>query len=234
MFQSTHPRGARRRRGQSKPWTDGFNPRARAGRDVHDLMLQQSYAVSIHAPARGATPIQDGIFPSRAVSIHAPARGATAVLQNCLIMEGFQSTRPRGARLSRCSNHLIPHSFNPRARAGRDCCPCFHPCWFEFQSTRPRGARHLSFRMTIQHVSFNPRARAGRDTIFLRLPSGFTSFNPRARAGRDNRCGGWQQYSHVSIHAPARGATFSSTTKLPSSRRFNPRARAGRDPVSSQ
>jgi len=35
MFQSTRPRGARRRRGSiTRRMHDGFNPRARAGRDV--------------------------------------------------------------------------------------------------------------------------------------------------------------------------------------------------------
>ena len=35
--------------------------------------------VSIHAPARGATKFQAGMFYASVVSIHAPTRGATAL-----------------------------------------------------------------------------------------------------------------------------------------------------------
>ena len=55
--------------------------------------------VSIHAPARGATPRATNRGRHNAVSIHAPARGATAADED----------RPE------C--HM---SFNPRAREGRD------------------------------------------------------------------------------------------------------------------
>ena len=57
-------------------------------------------AVSIHAPARGATrrPCFAGIV-LRIVSIHAPARGATTISSARTIrVHVFQSTRPRGAR----------------------------------------------------------------------------------------------------------------------------------------
>ena len=56
---------------------DGFNPRAREGRDAameRDLDRQR---VSIHAPARGATFRWLALKFLPAVSIHAPARGAT-------------------------------------------------------------------------------------------------------------------------------------------------------------
>jgi len=55
-----------------------------------------------------------------------------------------------------------------------------------FQSTRPRGARHERRIKRLSRTRFNPRARAGRDKW----------------AGSDNEC------TVVSIHAPARGATF--------------------------
>jgi len=103
MFQSTRPRGARRRpgsrvhgrypgfnprarEGRDTLWpvrptsSTGFNPRAREGRDLYPLHEHVDDAVSIHAPARGATTYQ-GFYPfARGVSIHAPARGATPKL----------------------------------------------------------------------------------------------------------------------------------------------------------
>ena len=77
-----------------------------------------------------------------------------------------------------------------------------------FQSTRPRGARR------------DQGQRENRD---------YSGFNPRAREGRDVRAGDVFCRGHVSIHAPARGATlfsfFSSLGRIC----FNPRAREGRD-----
>ena len=79
-FQSTRPRGARQESEGRPEWQrQSFNPRARAGRDAID---QETYdrmvKVSIHAPARGATKPAGYFQP---------------------IASGFQSTRPRGARL---------------------------------------------------------------------------------------------------------------------------------------
>jgi len=54
----------------------GFNPRARAGRDLVSQWVMGLFLVSIHAPARGAT--------------------RPEVMQVMQAM--FQSTRPRGAR----------------------------------------------------------------------------------------------------------------------------------------
>ena len=54
-----------------------FNPRAHAGRDFLPIFFPNSRGVSIHAPTRGAT-----------CCCIAPVK----------IVNGFQSTRPRGAR----------------------------------------------------------------------------------------------------------------------------------------
>ena len=167
----------------------GFNPRAREGRDRsaaampsnpapfqstrprgarprHQRPARRRAAVSIHAPARGATPPRPTTpcgswrFNPRAregrdrgvVAFGSPTnvfqstrpRGARRMATEkmcCLSM--FQSTRPRGAR--RCSVSLRRSgsaSFNPRAREGRDAGPAKRPTSHkEFQSTRPRGAR---------------------------------------------------------------------------------------------
>ena len=97
-FQSTRPRGARPGKGLTKADLRGFNPRAHAGRDCISYADEGRVIVSIHAPTRGATDINFELSPQY----------------------GFQSTRPRGARLlSGCALH----SFSL------------------FQSTRPRGAR---------------------------------------------------------------------------------------------
>ena len=123
MFQSTRPRGARREQ-----------------RVIGNVCAR----VSIHAPSRGATTCLGGNVHLGRVSIHAPSRGATWALprdrssDSCFnpralagrdgltgarldFLNGFQSTRPRGARLSRPTrNSTLCTCFNPRALAGRD------------------------------------------------------------------------------------------------------------------
>ena len=149
------------------------------------------------------------------VSIHAPARGAT------------WSCRPGS-----------PHhaSFNPRARAGRD----FNDKQIqarldEFQSTRPRGARR-SGRATIARTvaSFQSTRPRGARPVRYSPANGRTMFQstrPRgARPMRREAVAGyafWFQSTRprgarlssllearrlhlVSIHAPARGATWRS------------------------
>ena len=102
LFQSTHPRGVRRasREQPLVPGT-GFNPRTRVGCDgicvAGDV---RQLAVSIHAPAWGATRMS--------------CRGPTP-------MTPFQSTHPRGVRRPGHSSTTSPtSSFNPRTRVGCD------------------------------------------------------------------------------------------------------------------
>ena len=213
-FQSTRPRGARH------------------GRRAHGQNLGP---VSIHAPARGATPTcrrvrpTDRCFNPRAREgrdIRARGRRSTCRRFNPRAREGrdsgatsttratcwFQSTRPRGARPAHGTGGWESGMrFNPRAREGRD---RYLSAWRQrleqFQSTRPRGARRLP---PPDHLgadmfqSTRPRG-ARRNPWRLAWRSG-SGFNPRAREGRDLICEiGWTRQLVVSIHAPARGATL--------------------------
>ena len=101
QFQSTPPHGGRRvPRDPVDRWCDRFNPRPRTGGDTLVWVPDATRRlVSIHAPARGATPSTGGPCGGRRVSIHAPARGAT------------YSKRWSGMRFP---------SFNPRPRTGGD------------------------------------------------------------------------------------------------------------------
>ena len=76
-FQSTRPRGARPVYFSLSINPSNFNPRAREGRDLRHEILAVEFAISIHAPARGATRECLALCSSLAISIHAPARGAT-------------------------------------------------------------------------------------------------------------------------------------------------------------
>src|SRR5690606_1453284 len=56
MFQSTRPRGARHMvYDYQQQAAQCFNPRARVGRDISASVIRTRSAVSIHAPAWGAT-----------------------------------------------------------------------------------------------------------------------------------------------------------------------------------
>ncbi len=121
IFQSTLPRGERL-----------------ASRPVPLPSLQ----ISIHAPARGATPSGRDTGSLSPISIHAPARGATYHPGSCCIAVKFQSTLPRGERPS------------PVAMTARS---------IVFQSTLPRGERLCSCRSATLLEDFNPRSREGSD-----------------------------------------------------------------------
>ena len=83
--------------------------------------LHRFLRISIHAPAKGATPRIVRSSPSAVISIHAPAKGATCI-----------------------SAVTIPTSndFNPRSREGSDL-RLVRKCRFtyRFQSTLPRRER---------------------------------------------------------------------------------------------
>ncbi len=98
-FQSTRPRGARRKNPAFAGVPNPFqSTRPRGARPFPSVYARPRKCVSIHAPTRGATRLNPATVRPLIVSIHAPTRGATMmILYN---------------RRDIC--------FNPRAHAGRD------------------------------------------------------------------------------------------------------------------
>ena len=78
-FQSTHPRGVR----QHLRWH-----------------YRRYGTISIHAPSWGATMKKMARMVVDGISIHAPSWGATSISPSFLLSFLFQSTHPRGVRLS--------------------------------------------------------------------------------------------------------------------------------------
>ncbi len=170
MFQSTPPRGGRRTAPTAAklPWEFQSTP-PRGGRRDFLHIAQLLAPVSIHAPARGATPdsIRDPL-PTKKFQSTPPRGGRLSDQTLSLSMVGFQSTPPRGGRLKGGCRGRPPESFQstpPRGGRRRG-----------FQSTPPRGGRHgNSFQSTPPRggrlgpeptdtlCSFNPRPRAGGD-----------------------------------------------------------------------
>ncbi len=187
--------------------------------------------VSIHAPARGATPA--GTRSPRRRPRFNPRPRAGGDERWKLPVAGadlFQSTPPRGGR-----------QLEPQATVLLN--------WF--QSTPPRGGRLRLRRIPMRGHCFNPRPRAGGDVWALGQLSGASvSIHAPAR-GATGTSGHYYCSQCVSIHAPARGATLvvrSEETAPPVSihapargatsavsagaragKGFNPRPRAGGD-----
>ena len=146
QFQSTHPRGVRRPdAGLARRAGARFNPRTRVGCDAFPVQAAHQKGrfnprtrVGCDAPARA---VGLGDLP---VSIHAPAWGATGQPRVKMSITSFQSTHPRGVRLSACRANL---DIEPR-----------------FQSTHPRGVRRASTTTAVlDGRGFNPRTRVGCD-----------------------------------------------------------------------
>ena len=212
-FQSTPPaRGAT----ELVAWGAGdasrFNPRPRTGGDsLHDRSVCV-VAVSIHAPARGATR-HDRLHDQRQlrVSIHAPARGATRDPVIAGAPDGTVSIHApaRGATRRSAGWRRSPCSFNPRPRTGGDAPSGYDPGGPSSFNPRPRtGAtrpdRHAD---RARGVSIHAPARgATRQPVCRLRPPVSVSIHAPARgatpAGARRR-----RRRRVSIHAPARGAT---------------------------
>ena len=127
------------------------------------------------------------------VSIHAPARGATQDDKRIAVIDDVSIHAPARGATSSTSRTNLPTMFQSThphgVRRGRK--------WIcsglmEFQSTHPHGVRQKIIEPIKHRYSFNPRTRTGCDVT---LPI----------VGQDRE---------VSIHAPARGATFRTALRM--------------------
>ena len=123
-FQFTLPRGERRFCIFSRAKAARFNSRSREGSDIRSARVL--------------------ISPSD-VSIHAPARGATAVDETLNADSTFQFTLPRGERRLCDERYHVATRFNSRSREGSDSSLLDEPRRpVGFQFTLPRGERRGS------------------------------------------------------------------------------------------
>ena len=148
-----------------------------------------------------------------------------------LAVKQFQSTLPRRERHGENSSRSAAGRFNPRSREGSDGC---------------------QIEASLSFYGFNPRSREGSDGIQLefsaflgefqstlprreRLFSAYVlsqipcCFNPRSREGSDVIRMHFFCFDIVSIHAPAKGATWRGSWSPWSRYGFNPRSREGSD-----
>ena len=137
-FRSTLPHGERPKRPVGPPICLRFDPRSRTGSDASSVRGVARHRVSIHAPARGATP--------------APAGDSPAWL--------FRSTLPHGERASTDRIPGVQRRFDPRSRTGSDAptsagrrrWPRFDPRSRSGSDPRfKRGCTVTEFRSTLPH-----------------------------------------------------------------------------------
>ena len=186
-----------------------FNPRSREGSDGTVRKRDGHHGISIHAPARGATIANQIPGQLSVISIHAPARGATPSDTVRLAISGFQSTLPRGERLTsgRIDETDIPISIHAPARGATEYIKELH---FDDKISihaPARGATRSYVPVLVRCTNFNPRSREGSDNRNRIRRLCQKHFNPRSREGSD-RCQGCGQKD---------------------CRYFNPRSREGSD-----
>jgi len=188
MFQSTHPHGVRLIKAATLGEQIEFQSTHPHGvRLEWELGGHKHMYVSIHAPARGATPTQQSRQPGgpfQSTHPHGVRRQFDRIGHH---RDWFQSTHPHGVRrfggweygevILFQSTH--PHGVRLRSVIRFLCC-CL------FQSTHPHGVRRIPSGCVGSIISFNPRTRTGCDKRRGRRGVDITCFNPRTRTGCDN------------------------------------------------
>ena len=168
-------------------------------------------SVSMHAPARGATTTPTSTGRTRRGFNPRACEGRDSLLAPLSVTSQiFQSTRPRGARLSPM---VLGKPF------------------VSFQSTRPRRARRGGAAPACRYGCFNPRAREGRDQAHQRLAQqcDLVSIHAPARgATLTNPIYIGQQIWFQSTR-PRGARPPSAAMSKPTCSSFNLRAREGRD-----
>ena len=152
-----------------------------------------SFPISIHAPAQGATRSSRTLQLIASISIHAPAQGATWAWPKATSWRLFQFTPPRRGRLRPASTLLNAALF---------------------QFTPPRRGRQNGRSRNSSCRDFNSRPRAGGDRKLFEYRGCRYYFNSRPRAGGDQLAEPRRHRHQISIHAPAQGATRPASTLL--------------------
>ena len=190
--------------------------------------------VSIHAPTKGATYIEEILPNDTVVSIHAPTKGATHVdiHLNCIV--GFQSTLPRRERRQGIKLGVRPVCFNPRSHEGSDDYNTVLRRVVKVSIHAPTKGATPSVRWLLILLFVSIHAPTKGATFHLSaVTADMSCFNPRSHEGSDR-------------HRPTskiNGMLFQSTLPRRERRRFwicfhshtscfNPRSHEGSDYVS--
>ena len=162
-----------------------------------DLGAQRSRcAISIRAPARGATQAGGNAERRQQISIRAPARGATRqppYLLHAIIVISIRAP----ARGATSPDNQLDHCSGISIRA-------------------PTRGATSSGRWILEVIDISIRAPTrGRLGLPVHYQKSVKNFNSRPRKGGDNeKCGIANDNGEISIRAPARGATAVLANKI--------------------
>ena len=157
---------------------------------MQELEFCHLAAISIHAPAKGATAISciSGTFSF--ISIHAPAKGATINHRIFRwVFSRFQSTLPRRERRLKALVIAVwmPISIHAPAKGATPCRYRFRHL-SAFQSTLPRRERQIKTTVSDLVRRFQSTLpRRERQLKIFHFLTPFLYFNPRSREGSDNK-----------------------------------------------
>ena len=209
-FQSTLPRRERRICYLLHCRRSDFNPRSREGSDLSQSKQSiQRYLFQSTLPRRERRSWMRSQIRVCIISIHAPAKGATQIIWNYWKIYSISIHAPaKGA------------TFLFRYRALGDAISIHAPA---------KGATHQQRYVVTQLSYFNPRSREGSDSDTDSIHMLDDDFNPRSREGSDKDVNRLETLITISIHAPAKGATFTGSPLNVLSTDFNPRSREGSD-----
>mgnify|MGYP003962240501 CR=1 FL=1 len=165
----------------------GFNPRPRMGGDADVPRKSDTQAVSIHAPAWGATLLIPKASRLEGFQSTPPHGGRPSNIERAIRISMFQSTPPHGGRRKPPGRCGPVWRFNPRPRMGGD---------------------HISLSSsTLSIVSIHAPAW-GATTYVARTIHMNSRFNPRPRMGGDVRPRRIQRKSEFQSTPPHGGRLY--------------------------
>ena len=142
-FQSTHPHGVRPSRRNDRILPNSFNPRTHTGCDNKQKYAVAKFAVSIHAPTRGATYNDFYRFSQwefQSTHPHGVRHFAYSIFRLCFTC--FNPRTHTGCDFPLLRHHTTLVCFNPRTHTGCDKMGGLQKSSdFKFQSTHPHGVR---------------------------------------------------------------------------------------------
>ena len=195
LFQSTLPRGERRLWLWRWHQRIHFNPRSREGSDQGLFLSYKKFRISIHAPARGATGVDWDMIISTPYFNPRSREGSDGYTPGghvCVVISIHAPARGATVEIKKTFTILVI-SIHAPARGATSIPLIDATVDNAFQSTLPRGERLLNVEIAQKQ----------------------TYFNPRSREGSDNNNDDFIDELSISIHAPARGATYTLDNAFP-------------------
>ena len=150
--------------------TVNFNPRSREGSDARGQVTERQAQEDFNPRSREGSDLTAQEFDTvMAISIHAPAKGATtSITQPCPRIKYFNPRSREGSDRQRILQSLRISHFNPRSREGSDAGGFYTGVPVpDFNPRSREGSDRSRWRQQSRINNFNPRSREGSDATWL-------------------------------------------------------------------